>query len=97
MSTKEAFKPSKLNQLQALYKFVGKPGDNGLRAVCDRSNKWFHVNEDGIPAYKERYSWVGRFTNGQASVSNKNRENFCINTEGKIVNKKVFIYSPSTR
>jgi len=61
------------------------PFSEGL-AVVHKNGEWFHVNPDGIPAYKERYEWAGPFSQGVALVR-KNSRWFCIHPDGKRVKK----------
>ncbi|WP_435276374.1 methyltransferase [Psychrobium sp. nBUS_13] len=51
-------------------------------AVVDGAN-WFHITPDGLPAYNERYDFVGNFQQDVAVVCDKNGYYFHINKRGE--------------
>ena len=78
-----------LNTLHTRYKFAGKPSEEGLIAVCDENDLWFHITCDLEPAYKNRFTWVGRFRNGKATASVE-KKNYSIDVRGNILHNKTF-------
>jgi len=66
-------------ELLAMYDYVGEFHE-GLACVRNNS-KFFHVNPDGVPAYKERYDWAGNFRDGVALVL-KDRKQIHIRPDG---------------
>ena len=65
------------------YDYVG-PFIGGLARVQDKDEKWFHVDLDGVPAYKEKYDYVSDFSGGFARVTIKGRGSFRIGRNGQI-------------
>ena len=53
--------------LMLMYDFVGVFTQDGL-AVARKGDDWFHIKQDGTPAYKEKYRGVRPFINGVAEV-----------------------------
>lgn len=97
MKNQKAEKALKLNEIQAQYKFVGRPSENGFVAVCDNNNKWFHFGPEGRPAYAARFAWVGRFSKNKgsvftASVLSFDNEHLCIDVGGNFVGSREFLY-----
>jgi len=72
-----------LYELFQRYSTVGNISE-GLISV-GINGEYFHVcQEDGEPAYKEKFDWTEDFHNGLALVK-KNGESFHINPNGKRV------------
>jgi len=72
-----------LYELFQRYPIVGNPCE-GLISV-GINGKYFHVRqEDGEPAYEERFDWTEDFHNGLALVK-KNGKSFHIHPNGKKV------------
>lgn len=77
-----------LAQLEAtVFDFVGRPSEEGFRAVRDKRKRWFHVSSKGERLYSENYNWVGRFRKGEATVM-RGSNGFVINTKGEIIRKR---------
>jgi hypothetical protein len=66
-------------------------GDVGVfyqgTAVVEENGGWFHILEDGTPAYKERYEMAEYFQNGLAWVR-RGKIWIRINKQGKEAQKK---------
>ncbi len=72
--------PISLYELFQRYPIVGNAYE-GLISV-GINGKYFHVRqEDGEPAYEQRFDWVEDFHNGLAPVK-KNGESFNIRPDG---------------
>lgn len=69
--------------------FVGDPGTfhEGLAAV-ERNGKWFHITEDGKPAYPQRYIMAEYFQSGLAWVRKEDGTYVKINRHGQEVRTK---------
>jgi hypothetical protein len=58
-------------ELLGYYDAVGD--FRGGRARARKGSEWFHINEEGMPAYHERYDYVGSFREGTAYVKKGDR------------------------
>jgi len=67
------------------HDWVGK--HFGGLAQATKDGRWFHVDAEEKPIYRQRYDWVSPFHRGRSLVR-KNNGYFTIRTDGTIANSR---------
>lgn len=62
------------------------------RAAVVEDKKWYHIDEFGIKAYSENYSWVGNFQENYCTVRDQYNQYYHIDINGEAIYDQRYLY-----